>query len=472
MDYRPFLLTGILAAIAVLAPATASSLAADDDGAVVVKTSHAQEQPQRENRLRDDAYAALRQALAETPELPAVPGYPAGLLEVWQLAAAQHPSIRLVASGIAEMQQKLDPASAPPDPVLSFMLMNHPVADPFSWDSPMTGERIGIMQMLERSSKRKARRAMAEVEVEAQRDRLASAKYAIGGKLLDSWFELAEADVRLQQLERNEKLLEALREVVRLSFEVNRAPQADLLAAEEKLAELKQMRADITAMRETARAMLAMAAGVKLEELPEFGEMAVPEFAFTEPDSWDGVAAEAAALHPDSALYDTMLELVRAGRRVIKLDYRPDPTVEAAWTFNPKNMDTFSLGFSIPLPLHNDKKLDPKVSETYIKEEQVALMREELTVDIRSEVQVQAAKLRTIPERRRVLDALTLPLLKQTFDSQLAAYQTRKVPLADLLRTTMDIIDTETALMLLDVEEARAEATLDYLTFGLLRRTE
>ena len=471
MDYRAFLLTGIISAIAVLAPATGSPRA-DNEGAVVVKTSHTQEQPQREDKLRDDAFAALERALAETPELPVVPGYPAGLLEVWQLAAEQHPSIRLVASGIAEMQQKLDPASAPPDPVLSFMLMNHPVSDPFSWDSPMTGERLGVMQMLERGSKRRARRAVAEIEVEMQRGRLASAKYAIGGKLLDSWFELAEAEVRLKQLDRNEQLLEALREVVRVHFELNRAPQADLLAAEEMLAELEQMRAEITGMRETARAMLAMAAGLKLEELPELGEAALPEFAFALPESWDSAVAQAAALHPDSALFDTMLELIAAGREVIRLDYRPDPTVEAAWTFNPRNMDSISLGFSIPLPLHNDEKLDPMVSETYIKEEQIGLMREELLVDIRSEAQVQAAKLRTIPGRRRVLDTLTLPLLKQTFDSQLAAYQTRKVPLADLLRTTMDIIDTETALMLLDVEAALAQATLDYLTFGLLRGTE
>jgi len=122
------------------------------------------------------------------------------------------------------------------------------------------------------------------------------------------------------------------------------------------------------------------------------------------------------------------------------------------------------------LRIHNDERVNPRMRETYIKEDQIPLMREELRVRIRSGVQMEAAKLQGIPGRRRVIEMMTLPLLKRSFDSQLAAYQTGKIPLADILRTTLDIIDTETSLLLLDVEEARAAARLDYLTLGLLRR--
>jgi len=468
MDYRPILLAGILAATALLALPTASPLAAEGVSAVVVKTTRTQA-PGRD-RLRHDALAELEQALAEMPELPTVPGYPEQLAELWQLAATEHPSIKLMLSEASALEQRVLPAGAPPDPMLMVGLMNHQPGNPFSYNMPMTNERLALRQLLERGSKRKARRTLAGQDAVVQRRRVESARYALGEKLLDRWFDLAEVSVRLKQLERNRKLLKALREVVRLRFELNQAPQADLLAVEEKIAGLDRKKADLLGMRDTLRASLASAAGLAVEQLPPLEEVRLPGLDVVKPEEWQPVLDQATSEHPDSRLYDALAQRLRDQREVLRLNYKADPTVEAAWGFNPQNPDFISLSFSIPLQLHNDEKLDPQVKENFIREEQVGLMRQELAVKIRSAVQVEAARLESLPERRRVLETLTLPLLKQTFNSQLGGYQARKVGFADLLRTTMDTIEAETALLLLDVDEARAEARLDYYTLGLLRR--
>ena len=462
----------VMLALALLLPAIA--IAESGEGAIPVKTN-----PHRtiaysndDNTLSSQAYEALQRALESPLKLQHVDGYPPQLAEIWRQAAKGHPTIALLLSEIAVLEQKVAPAGAPPDPILSFGIVNHVYDDFFSWKSPMTRERVAIKQLLERGSKRDARKAVAEADIMVQAERVAVARYAIGERLLDSWFDLAETSVRLKQLDRNRQLFKALREVIRTRYELNRAPQSDLLAAEEKLAELESRQIELEAMLDTLKARLASSAGLAVNDLPELDVSTMPTPAVDEPEDWEAIFAEVAKAHPESALFDAVGERIRAQRNVIRLDYRADPTIEAAWSFSPKHDDFISLGVSIPLRIHNDERVDPKMRETYIKEDQIPLMREELRVRIRSGVQMESAKLQGIPGRRRVIETMTLPLLKQSFDSQLAVYQTGKIPLADILRTTLDIIDTETSLLLLDIEEARAAARADYLTLGLLRRPE
>lgn len=460
----------VLAAVLFL---TATATAENSDGAIPVQTSsHATAVAAKsEEALSLQADEALQEAIESPLKLQHIDGYPPQLADIWRLAAKEHPTIALLLSEIAALQQKVAPAGTAPDPILSFGIVNHVYDDFFSWKSPMTRERVAIKQLFERGSKRDARKAVAEADITVQAERVAIARYAIGERLLDSWFDLAETSVRLEQLDRNRQLLKALREVIRTRYELNRAPQSDLLAAEEKMAELESKQTELEAMLDTLKARLASSAGLAVNDLPELDISVIPAPAVAEPADWEVLFAEVAKEHPESTLFDAIAERIRAQRNVVRLDYRADPTIEAAWSFSPKHDDFISLGVSIPLRIHNDERVDPRMRETYIKEDQIPLMREELRVRIRSGVQMETAKLQGIPGRRRVIESLTLPLLKRSFDSQLAAYQTGKIPLADILRTTLDIIDTETSLLLLDVEEARAAARMDYLTLGLLRRS-
>jgi|GEM_PF-3559042 len=468
---RSGILSGaVMLAIALLFPAIAA--AESGEGAIPVRINSYENTAAAngEKALSLQADEALQKALNSPLKLQRFDGYPAQLADIWRRASKEHPTIALLLSEIAVLQQKMAPAGGRPDPILSFGTVNHVYDDFFSWKSPMTRERVAIKQLLERGSKRDARKAVAEADIVVQVERVAVARYAIGERLLDAWFDLAETSVRLKQLDRNRQLLKALSEVIRTRYELNRAPQSDLLAAEEKLAELDSKRTDLEAMLDTLKARLASSAGLAVSDLPELDVTAMPAPAVVEPTDWEALFTEVVKEHPESTLYEAIGERIRAQRNVVRLDYRADPTIEAAWSFSPKHDDFVSLGVSIPLRIHNDERVDPKMRETYIKEDQVPLMREELRVRIRSSVQLEVAKLRGIPDRRRVIEKMTLPLLKQSFDSQLAAYQTGKIPLADILRTTLDIIDTETSLLLLDVEEARAALQIDYLTLGLLKR--
>lgn len=443
---------------------------ASDAIAVVTSSSGASAERSGDSKRLVNATAEFTETMGRMPTLPQVIGYPAELSAIWMRAANEHPSIRLMMSEALALEQRILPAGAPPDPMLSVSLMGYPVANPFRWDSPMVNDMISIEQMLERSSKRKARRTVAELDVEVQQRRIESARYAIGESLLDNWFDLAEVSVQLDKLGRNEALLGALLDIARLEYEVNRAPQADMLAAESEVAGISIMRAELNAMRETLIADLASAAGLAVNDLPSLEAISLPQLGVVLPEEWAAPLAVVAAEHPDSRLYDALEAQLRSQLEVLRLNYKPDLTIETGWSYNPKGQDTISLKLSIPLLLHNDERNDPQVKESHLREDQIKIMREELAVNIRGAVQVEAAKLRTLPAQRRALEALALPLLRQTFDSQLGAYQTGKVRFSELILTALDTVEAETSLLLLDVEEARATAKLDYYTLGLLRR--
>jgi len=277
-------------ALAVVASFTAAAVESSE-GAITVQTrSHATVvAAQGEEMLRSQADEALQKAIESPLKLQHIDGYPAQLAGIWRLAAKEHPTVALLLSEIAVLQQKVAPTGAHPDPILSFGIVNHVYDDFFSWKSPMTRERVAIKQLLERGSKRDARKAVAEADIAVQTERVAVARYAIGERLLDSWFDLAETSVRLEQLDRNRQLLKALREVIRTRYELNRAPQSDFLAAEEKLAELESKQTELEALLDTLKARLASSAGLGVSDLPELDVSVIPAPAADTPADWEAL---------------------------------------------------------------------------------------------------------------------------------------------------------------------------------------
>ncbi len=196
------------------------------------------------------------------------------------LALARAPMIEARDAGIAAAAEEVARAAALPDPVLALGVQNLPIAgaDAYSLDAEsMTMRSIGLTQALPSRAKREARRGSALAQ-QSQADA------TLVATVLETRRDAASAWIALWAAEREQSLLEELREPARLAVAASKArlgggagTASDALAARAAELELDNRIDDAEARLEQARAGLARWIGDdarrELAAAPDFSEL-------------------------------------------------------------------------------------------------------------------------------------------------------------------------------------------------------
>jgi outer membrane protein TolC len=347
-------------------------------------------------------------------------------------ALATHPTLTRMRAEAAAARERIEPASALPNPMLMAGVQNMQVD--LRDDEMMTMYMVGVSQTLVRPGKRDARRDAAELEALALEKEVDAARAEIERDVLMAWYELATTDAQLSATAQVREMIDAVVAAARVRYEVGTGMQADVIRAQLQGSDLDH---EILRLRGTRRA--AATRLLSLLGLPT--ETNIPRVTLPESSAALTVGpASVPADHPAILALEAEVERAEEEIRLARLDLRPDVDLEAQYGYRAVQRDMFSVTARIELPLRAKQLVEPRVREAILRRDaarnRIDELRRELTMAIAQAVVAHEEANSQMRFHHEVL----VPQAQLAFESTLAAYQTGKTPFDAILTTETDYL--------------------------------
>lgn len=383
------------------------------------------------------------------------------LAQAQQRALERSRSLSAQDAAIAAARELAIAAGRLPDPVLRAGIDNLPVSgsDRFNIGSDfMTMRRIGVMQELTASDKRRLRAAQLEGTADkasAEKDvAIARIERETAQAWLDLYFAKQMADLVRQQVSQAQLDLQA----AEAAYRAGKGSQGDVFAARGRIGAAQDKVSEFDTRMRTAQSTLARWAGPDVDvvpaSLPDIGQVRL------DPDSLDSQLAhhpEIAVLNRQEAVARTEVELAEANRH-------PDWSVEVSLQHRGQGYSNMlSVGVSVPLQWDRKNRQDRELAARILQADQVRDEREEMLRAHAAEVRVMLDEWRSGRERyaryRRELE----PLAADQSAAVLAAYRGGKASLAEVLAARRNELDVRLQALQLEAETAKRWAQLNFL---------
>jgi outer membrane protein TolC len=382
------------------------------------------------------------------------------LSEALRTAVARSQQIVAADASAAAVSEMAVAAGQLPDPVLKLGVENVPLSGPdrFSLTRDfMTMQRIGVMQELTRSDKRRlrverlqqdARRIQAE-----RRQTIAS----IQRETALAWIESRYAQETLQLVERQLNEAELQADGAELTFRTGRGSQSDVFAARAAVATLQDKLRLAHRQVETARLGLTRWIGLPAAALAAGG---------TAP--WQEPPAALALLQrlediPALAMQSAQVAAAETEVRQAETERRPDVTVEAMYgRRGPAFPDMFSVGVSIPLPINQGQRQNREVAAKLATLSEARARLEDAKLAQEASLRVGLAEWEVGRRRIQRLNQDLVPVARNRTAGALIAYSVGKADLAAVLAARRDELDALMQVLSLEIETARLWAQLNY----------
>lgn len=381
------------------------------------------------------------------------------IAEAIAIARRDSPFLLAARSGAVAAAERVGPAGALPDPVLSFALMNRPI-NGFGTDEPMTMNQVQLSQDLPWPGTLSAMRREAGSQAEAQSHAAAEIEAALLAEVLDRYFTLAATDRTLVILERNRDLLRDFFAVSTSRYEVGQAPQQDLLQAQVAVATMTEEIIALAQQRRANAARLNALLGRGAEEmipaveLPPLGET---------PPSIDSLMVIAGEQRPAIRAAGARRRAAAAGIEVARRERYPELMLGAAWSQRPAYDDMASLMVGIRLPVRPGSRQQPRVREM----EAMAAEADAAALDLTNRTWADLVEARAAVERARALGALyataILPQATAAVEAALSAYRVGQVDYSTLVESQMTVNRYQIALVQITAEYHQAVTRIDAL---------
>jgi outer membrane protein TolC len=405
------------------------------------------------------ALAALSLVLHDEPALAASASLT--LEQAQQRALARSRAIPAQDAAIAAARELAVAAGRLPDPVLRAGIDNLPVsgADRYNIGADfMTMRRIGVMQELTASEKRRLRaagmegaadKAAAEKDVEIARIERDTAQAWIDlyfAEQMDNLIrqQVAQADLDLQAAE--------------AAYRAGKGGQADVFAARGRIGAAQDKVDESVTRVQTARLALARWVGPDVDvapaSLPDIDRIRL------DPDALDTQLAH----HPDIAVLDREEAVARTEARLAEANLHPDWTVEVSLQQRGQGYSNMlSVGVSVPLQWDRTHRQDRELAAKILQADRIRDEREERlrvhTVEVRAMLDEWRSLRARLARYRREL----VPLALEQSAAVLAAYRGGKALLAEVLAARRNELDVRLQALQLEAEAARRWAQLNFL---------
>ncbi|MBI3896187.1 MAG: TolC family protein [Acidobacteria bacterium] len=181
------------------------------------------------------------QSLAQTAQ-PAAQGTLLTLEELIAEAETNNPELRAATYELRAARQRVQPAGALPDPMVTVGQMNAGNIVPLTslGKNEMTRASIGISQELPFFGKRALREKVAVKEADAEYWNYESTRLRILAELKAAYYDLFLQSRILETLRKNMRLLETFEETASALYRVGNGNQADVLRAQTELSRLQE----------------------------------------------------------------------------------------------------------------------------------------------------------------------------------------------------------------------------------------
>jgi len=383
----------------------------------------------------------------------------------------RNPDLKAAKARWQSFSHKIVPAASLDDPRLSLGLNNYPV-DTFASDqTPMTGETVRLTQMLPFPGKLAAKKEIAAQQAAWYEQMYKEARIGLARQVKESWYSLFFLDRSLEQVEASLKLLDDLVKLTEDRYATGKGIQQDVLKAQVERSIMEERR--MTLVQQHASALAALNA---LRNQPADNPVTPSASVFPEPlaDSVDQLLQKAIEQRPQAEAYRALIGQYQAQKKLDKLNFLPDFSVGAAYTFRQQNpsdrgVDFASVEFGLTLPLFRDKR-EENAAETIAAE---TMAREQLNDFInrtRFAICDASAQMEKNAQLVSLYDTGIIPQARQNLEAAISGYKVGNISVLSLLDTTLTLyryeIEYYRSLGELGKNIARlqAEAALDNVT--------
>ena len=378
-------------------------------------------------------------------------------------AAADAPSLRGRAAGVAAAQSAAIAADRLPDPMLDVGIQDFPVTGSDAGRlnrSNFTMQKIGISQQFINPAKRQARAARASAGIGiAEADALAEGR-SVRLQTALAWVDLYYAERRLAQLALLDASLGDLQSTVSARLASGSARPSQALEPDQLRAQVNDRRAELFADVAKARARLARFTG---DPSPEVSG-APPELMVDRTQLLAGITAL-----PSLRAMDAQTVAADADTQLARADKRPDWKVSVSYGRREPNYgDLVSVGVSIDLPFFSKRRQDPRIAAAAseavrARYDRVAAEREALA-SLDGDLADHFMHHQRLENAQKVL----VPLTKRRAELDMASYAAGKLDLGSALLSTLALAEAEVDALAREAEVAREAIKINY-TYGEVR---
>lgn len=386
---------------------------------------------------------------------------PLGLAEALSISEQRSSKLAAQSSTVSAASEQVGRSSALPDPKLRLGIDNMPVSGPDAYSltsDSMTMKRIGFMQEVPNSDKRKARseraareQALESVSLDAQRAQLRQDTAV-------SWLDLYYAQRTRDALGEMVRQYELETETVSAAVSAGRISPAGAVALRSALETardrvLEQQRAVLRAQASFS-ALVGTAAQRPLGGAPDTSALA------HSPDA----IVNGLETHPSLRVYKEREALAASEVAVATSGSKPDWSVEVLYgQRSPNFSNMLTVMFSFDLPIDTGKRQDRDVAARASLLERTRSESEEARRMHEAEVRTMIADWEIAGQRVRRFETVLLPLTRERTELALAAYRGGRGDLASVLEARRAGVETQIALLGAELERGRAWARLNYL---------
>lgn len=368
-------------------------------------------------------------------------------------AIAANPGLRASKASARAALDRVRPAGALPDPMLSAGVMNLTLPSFAFRESDFTEVDFELSQEFPWPGSLGARTRVARAEARARSADVAVRRREIVGRTAELYYRLRYIVTARATLKRQRELLAAAVEIATTRYATATAPQSDPLQARVALARLDAEDADLAEQQVRAGAGLKALRGVRGSDrlTIEFIRPQTVLLALEAEHPGALPSPESLPAHPRLAARRAALDAAEHRVRVEQLGGRPDFSITTRYGARPLGADFFSafVGFRVPVwagrkqgRLADAARADAETAREELLEETVAFEAELQTV--RAGVASGAARL-------RLLITQVIPSGGAAVEAVLRGYRVGQVPF-------LNVIAAEDSLYRAELEAAMVAA--------------
>jgi outer membrane protein TolC len=355
-------------------------------------------------------------------------------------------------------QFSVGPADALPDPQLILGLDNVPVegADRYSLDSnQMTMRRVGLMQEVPNSDKRKARRSLAEATVGVAEAEQQAMWLQTRRQTALNWLNVYYAERSVALFDQLDQQITLLRSTVQSLIAGGSAPATELLLADQQALMLEDRRDQLARTVAVARAELrrwiGSAASEPLAGEPPLFQLAVPHLHQRLDEHPELRAASARVGEANAALAEAIA------------DKTPDWGVELAYNNRDNQFgDLVKLQFTFDLPMFVGSRQGPKIKARQQSVSQLEAEQEVLLRAHAADLESGLAELEQLHKTLNRAEKSFIPLASQRAELELAAYKAGNSPLTAVISSRSELIEAQLREIELKRQVSELSANLYY----------
>lgn len=376
---------------------------------------------------------------------------------------ADDPSVQRFEEEARALAERAVSESQLPDPQIGVTMVNLPTSIDFNQEN-MTQFQTKLRQSFPAGRTLALRRERRQAESEGARHAASLQRLQIMLDTRLAWLEMRYWRAAQQKITESRDAVVELEAATRADYTSGRGTSQTYLRTRLEISLLDDRLIEARRRHEVARADLAryIGAAATARPLPE----ASP--ALKHPED---IAAlrEGLLSHPAIEQAEARIEMREREIDIAKQQYKPDWAVEAAYGVRSGNRmvggrdDFLTFGITFDLPIFTGKRQDRAVAAAGHDRQTARLDKDSRLLELNRLLNRDYATWTRLGERVGLYRDAVMARASETTEASLTSYASGFTDFAELIRARLAELDTELALIRLEVDRAQAQARLLFL---------